>query len=379
MGTSKYDLYKAEIDAMLNSGKMPLEISQTIKAKYALSETIEGIRNYVKVRQTTLKYAENHPALAEECNTAGIPIQDVNHYWYKGENFSIFVKDKKIGIEDVMGDILKEIREYAPKYAKIKYAKPKESFLQVINPADIHIGKLASAYETGDEYNAQIAVDRVISGVESVLSKASGYKFDKTLLVLGNDILHVDNAKSSTTANTFQDSHLMWYDAFNTAVRLMRDVIEMIIPTSPIHIHFNPSNHDYTTGFFLAQTLKAWFHACPHITFDVSPSHRKYFNYGKNLIGSTHGDGAKTTDLGALMAHEASLYWHECIYRYWYECHIHHKRSKDFMSVNVESMGSASGTDSWHHRNGYQHAPKTIESFIHNKEFGRIARFTHIF
>jgi hypothetical protein len=49
------------------------------------------------------------------------------------------------------------------------------------------------------------------------------------------------------------------------------------------------------------------------------------------------------------------------------------------MGVCVETLRSPSGTDSWHHRNGYQHAPKAVEGYIHDKEHGQIMRITHIF
>ena len=90
------------------------------------------------------------------------------------------------------------------------------------------------------------------------------------------------------------------------------------------------------------------------------------------------GDGAKTNDLGALMAHE-SKDWTKCINRYFYTHHIHHKTSKDFIGVTVESLRSPSGTDSWHDRNGYKGVPKAVEGFLHHKVFGQVARITHIF
>mgnify|MGYP003331832918 CR=1 FL=1 len=55
------------------------------------------------------------------------------------------------------------------------------------------------------------------------------------------------------------------------------------------------------------------------------------------------------------------------------------KSGKDYQGVTVEYLRSPSGTDSWHHRNGYQHAPKAIEAFIHSKNFGQVARLTHLF
>jgi hypothetical protein len=53
--------------------------------------------------------------------------------------------------------------------------------------------------------------------------------------------------------------------------------------------------------------------------------------------------------------------------------------SKDYIGVTVEALRSPSGTDGWHHRNGYQHAPKAVEGFIHSKDHGQVSRLTHLF
>ena len=324
------------------------------------------------------KKLEKHEALEAEAKRVGIPIDDINHYWYKGEHFSIHVGNKKINLWDLKELIIKDIQKYSPKYPVIKYPKLTDGHLLVIDPADIHIGKLCKAFETGDEYNHKIAIERVKSGVTGLIQKAKGFPIDKILLVIGNDILHTDNAKSTTTSGTHQDTDIMWYDAFMIAKNLLVDCIEMLLTIAPVHIQYDPSNHDYVSGFMLAQTLEAWFRNNKNCTFNVTTAHRKYFVYGKNLIGTTHGDGAKETDLALLMAHE-SKDWNECKHRYYYIHHIHHKKSKDYMSVCVEALRSPSGTDSWHHRNGYSYAPKAVEAYLHHKEFGQIARFTHLF
>ena len=321
---------------------------------------------------------EGHEALKEEAEKVGIAVEDVRHYWYKGESFSIFAKNKEIGFEELKNEIIESVKSHAPKYPKITYPKYKDSHLFVISPADVHLNKLCSAFETGDEYTIEIAVNRVKEGVASLLSKVNPYNIDRVLFIMGNDILHTDNPKSTTTSGTFQDTQVMWYDAFMIAKRLLIDVIEMLLTIAPVQVQYNPSNHDYLTGFLLAQTIEAWFSKTKDIVFDVSVSHRKYFIYGKNLIGTTHGDGAKENDLALLMAHESKS-WNECNHRYFYIHHIHHKKSKDYMSVCVEALRSPSGTDSWHHRNGYQHAPKAIEGFLHHKEHGQVARFNHLF
>ena len=377
MGFAKSSLsvYADEIKELFSQCNNKTHVAKQIIEKYKLKNNIEDVRSYVRrVLNTHIK----HKALENEVKNVGIPLDNVKYYWHKGEHFSIFVENKSVSIEDVVKDILAEIKQHAPKYQQIKYPVNNEGHLLVIDPADIHINKLCSAFETGDAYNTELAVKRVLSGVYGILEKAKGFHIDQILFIVGNDILHTDNSKSTTTSGTHQDTELMWYDAFQIAVKLMVECIEILMNVAPVVVQYNPSNHDYLNGFFMAQTLQAWFNNSSQITFNASMSHRKYFRYHSNLIGSTHGDGAREQDLALLMAHE-SKEWNECKNRYFYVHHIHHKKSKDYMSVCVEALRSPSGTDSWHHRNGYTHAPKAIEGFIHHKQHGQIARLTHLF
>ncbi len=293
----------------------------------------------------------NHQALAEECKEKGISLDDVNYYWYKSEKFSINVKPDSVKVQELMSDFIEDVKKYSPKYPKIKYEKSKDGHLLVIDPADIHIGKLARAIETGDEYDHNIAFKRVKDAVINLLGRSSGYDIEKILLVAGNDILHVDNTNNTTTSGTPQDTSVMWYDAFKIAHKLLVECIEILVQVAPTHVIYNPSNHDKMSGFFLLQSIESWFHNCENVSFDVSPSHRKYFRYYNNLIGTCHGDGAKEQDLPLLMAHE-SKYWSECKHKYFYTHHIHHKKSKDYMGVTVESMRSPSGSDGWHSKAG---------------------------
>lgn len=321
-----------------------------------------------------------HPALATECDQVGLPLENVSNYWFKGKQYSIHIKGEKgKSYEEIRDEIVQSMNEHSPSYETIIRSNIVDGHLLVVDPADIHIGKLATSFETGEDYNSQIAVQRVLEGVRGIIQKASGFNIDKVLFIGGNDILHVDTPKRQTTSGTPQDTDGMWYESFLIAKQLYVDVIELLMQIADVHFVFNPSNHDYTNGFFLADVIQSWFRNSPNITFDCSIAHRKYFIYGSNLIGTTHGDGAKPQDLPLLMAQESPKHWSETKHRYVYSHHLHHKISKDYIGVTVESLRSPSGTDSWHHRNAYQHATKAVEGFIHHKEFGQVARLSHIF
>ena len=307
-------------------------------------------------------------ALQKECKAMGIPMKDVDHYWHKGKHFSLHVKNKVVSPEELRDDIIKAMDKHSPSYKKIKRTKSENGHLLVIDPADIHIGKLSSSFETGEDYDSQIAVKRVKKGVKGILQKSNGFKIDKILFVGGNDILHIDTPKRVTTAGTPQDTHGMWYDNFLTAKKLYVDILETLISVADVHFVYNPSNHDYMSGFMLSDSIQSWFRKCKNITFDCSIAHRKGFMYGQNLIGTTNGDGAKLADIPLIMANEFSKEWAETKHRYVYTHHIHHKSSKYYHGITVESLRSPSATDSWHHRNGYGiGGVKAVEGFIHSK------------
>jgi hypothetical protein len=338
-----------------------------------------------RITREEFDIVSQYRAIKNEANELGLDEEDVKHGWIKSKTASLFFKNPNFkskeeeNYERIRESILKDIDAHTPKYDILKRECLEESHLLVIDPADVHIGKLCDAFETGETYNNQIAVQRVLEGVQGILDKSKGFNIDKILFIGGNDILHIDTPRRTTTAGTPQDTDGMWYSNFLIAKQLYVEILERLLSVADVHFTFNPSNHDYVHGFFLADVIRTWFKECKQITFDCSISHRKAFRYGLNLVGTTHGDGAKNQDLPLLMATEFPIDWSLTKHRYVYTHHVHHKTSTDFIGCTVESLRSPSGTDSWHHIKGYQHAPKAIEGFLHHKINGQVARLSHIF
>lgn len=270
------------------------------------------------------------------------------------------------------------MNNHSPKYPKVKREKQKDPHLLVLPINDIHLGKLSVMFETGQEYNRKIAVERTLEGVQGILNKTSGFNIDTVLLIIGNDILHTDTKNRTTTSNTPQDTEGMWHENFLLARDLYVKVIEMLVPIADVYVQNNQSNHDEMSGFFLAETVKTWFRLNENVIFDITPKHRKYFQYGQSLIGTSHGDCGKEENLPLTMADEASEEWSQSKFRYWYLGHIHHKKSKEYGSVCVEYLRSPSPPDSWHDKNQYLNT-QALEGFIHSLEKGQVARFTHYF
>ena len=289
-----------------------------------------------------------------------------------------------------------------PKYEIRK--KPDGECLLVIDLADVHVGKLCVSTETGYTYSREIAVRRMVEGTRELIRKSSGLGIGRILFVLGNDILHVDNSKSSTTSHTHQDTHGTIHQIYRDAFAGYVGAIELARLTAPVDLVFCPSNHDWLMGWCLAREVAAWFRNAPDVTateYNLSELHRKYYRFEGNLIGLTHGDGAKEADLYPLMMTEARAHISDCLHRYWYVHHLHHKirkqagvmshkREKDHIgmtmmhnaarsmegdNVQIEYVRSMSPPDGWHDRNGYVNR-QAVECFVHHPHDGQDGRFT---
>ena len=342
-----------------------------------------------KHRAKSVDNINDNSALNQHLTDRGIEQKDVVSvkHWQSASGdyrFSIVTKeDYGLDEQQIFENVNKFIEGYSPDYEKIK--RKKGNHLLVINPADIHIGKYASALETGEEYDCETAVMRVLEGVQGLIKKAEGFDIDKVLFCIGNDILHTDNVMSSTTRGTFQDTDGKWWEHYEIALMLYVKCVEMLREIAPVDVLHSMSNHDYQSGFHLAHTLKSWFRKADDVRFDVSVSARKYYQYGKNLIGLEHGDGAKMDKLPLLMANEKPKEWSETTHRYWYLHHLHHKikhkylDTKDYIGVTIEYMRSPSSSDSWHSAKGFCGVPRACEGFLHDKESGQVARLTHYF
>lgn len=378
----------------------PLMKNKMDKTKYMI-ETLEKNPN-VSLKELSYQTGLTYSAVKNRLRRKGVNVTAMRHLfktkleengmqnqweygWLKTDKASIFIKNEQyLPYEKIKDELIGDMKKYAPKYPKIKRTKDKNANLLIIDPADVHIGKLSIQEETGEEYNIKVAKQRCLDGVQGILNKANGFNIDKIMFIIGNDILHIDNPFRKTTAGTNQDTDGQWWKMFKEAKDLYVQIIERLITIADVEVIYCPSNHDYASGFMLADSLMSWFHNNKNITFNVDIVHRKYVTYGENLLAFSHGDGAKEGDVKSLMADEEPKLWGSTRFRYIYLHHIHHKKkisymsAKDYIGVTLEYLRSPSGVDGWHNRNGYV-APKAIEGFIHSKNHGQIARLTHYF
>lgn len=325
--------------------------------------------------------------------------------WFKTDDVSVRVDippEEINRVQELLEEHVERLSEYAPRMEAVDYDLG--DGLLVLCPADVHTGKLAKAYETGDEYNIGIAESRTREGVQRLLDMAVRFGIEEIIVNTGNDGLHIDNSRRTTTSGTPQDTDGQYWCMVESMFWTWVWVIEQCRLIAPVRVVFDPSNHPWLSDWHVNRQLAAWFRQAEGVTFTShmqSPIHRKYVVYGSSVIGFTHGDGAKDSDLAAIANLECRDFLKGITRIYILVKHLHHKvrktvglspevSEKDLPGVTiirtglenlrenvcVEVVRSPSGTDGWHHRNGYVGAMKAVEAYFFHPEHGQLARFT---
>lgn len=386
-----------------------LELQQQGMTQQAIADMLGLSRSAVRRRLAT---AKRDPAIQTAMGAVGTNMTP-SMVWIKTDGHSVMLRPDRDAPEvefvDLVRDSLDDYKPLSPELFAPRIAPDvTKDNLMVLDLADVHFGKLCETTETGNKYDIEIARHRTIEGTKALLKKAEPHGVGRVLFVMGNDILHTEDGKS-TTSKTPQDTDGSFFKSWKAAQQASIEAILECSNVADVDLIHCSSNHDWRQGWALSQAIAASVSNREGVRatdYNMSEIHRKYYGFGRNAIGLTHGDGTKEEKLyGHMVTEGRDLLVNGCDLFYWYCHHLHHKISKRrgvdvFQSekdhtgnmtsitlggpqvatygAKIEYVRSPSAPDGWHHRNGYMNR-QAVEAFIHHPQDGQNTRLTEWF
>ena len=299
----------------------------------------------------------------------------------------VWLESKKeiIKLSKFRDELMEDLKKNSPVVPKRRYNKKSKDSgkLLEVNLFDLHLGKVAWSEETGQNYNMEIACELFLDAIDFFIEKAKDENIERILFPIGNDFFNSDSAHpySKTTKGTPQEDDTRWQKIYKTGRELLVSSIQKLSEVAPVDVLVIPGNHDTERAFYVGDSLECWFHNDKNVTIDNSPSPRKYYKFGEVLIGLTHGNEEKITDLPGIMSQEASDWWGSTYYREFHLGHLHRTSSRAFLPTTevqgtvVRHMSSLSATDAWHHKKGYVGARKSGEALVWDAELGLCSNY----
>jgi hypothetical protein len=294
-----------------------------------------------------------------------------------------FLKKRKtiIAIKDEI-ESLKELAKknsIKPPNVRVAVGLGVSKMLQ-INLTDHHFGKMSWGAETGfANYDVKIATAVWNRAISTLLDRASNYDYEEIWFIVGNDLFNSDDTQSRTTMGTQVESDVRHEKTY----RLVREILVNTIEEFRKHVKkvkviVVPGNHDHNATWHMGDSLECYFSKYSDVEIDNRPLTRKYHTFGDVLLGFTHGDHEKRTDLPMLMATEVAELFGKSKFREWHTGHNHNETTVEKNGIVVRILSALYPADAWHAEKGYVGNRRSSQAFQWDKKEGLVGTVVYI-
>lgn len=244
-----------------------------------------------------------------------------------------------------------------------------DKLLNVFPLGDPHVGMLAWAPASGENFDLKIASATLRAVVDQLVTEAPAAR--EAMLVNVGDFFHADDNSQLTPGHGNKlDVEGRAEKVFDLGVELCVWMITRLLEKHETVRMFNaPGNHDPATSRFLRATLKAWFRNEPRVIIESNLNPFQYFQFGKTLFGITHGDNCKPHELPEIMAADARELWGATEWHLWLTGHVHHDQVKDYRDCQVMTFCTLAARDYWHNWRGYR-ARRRLQRMTFHEDAG---------
>ncbi len=241
--------------------------------------------------------------------------------------------------------------------------------LNVFPLGDPHVGMLAWAPASGENFDLKIASATLRAVVDQLVSEAPAAR--EAMLVNVGDFFHADDNSQLTPGHGNKlDVEGRAEKVFDLGVELCVWMLTRLLEKHETVRMFNaPGNHDPATSRFLRATLKAWFRNEPRVIIESNLNPFQYYKFGKTLFGITHGDSCKPAELPEIMAADARDLWGQTEWHLWLTGHVHHDQVKDYRDCQVMTFCTLAARDYWHNWRGYR-ARRRLQRLTFHEDTG---------
>ena len=239
---------------------------------------------------------------------------------------------------------------------------------------DHHLGMLAHHSETmGDDYDVKISQTLLENAIDRLVGSAPSGEVG--VLVNLGDFMHVNDSTSSTpSSKNLLDSDGRYSKTIRAASNVIkRTVLRMLEKHNQVWIVNVRGNHDPDAALWLNEVMRLYFEEDPRIKVFDNASKFVWWQWGKNLIVTHHGDRIKMSNLHGSIVSNLRKEWGESDHTYVWTGHIHHKNQEEYGGALFESWNILAPSDAWHAGAGYS-SSRSMTCVILHKLFGEQGR-----
>ena len=318
------------------------------------------------------KWLNADPAAQKAATVAGSEVLP-HSFWIKTDTHSIYYKTPKDAVEtdiDAISDRFNGLTTATLTPAK---SVGNDNLLTFYALADIHLGMRAWGDETGEDYDTDIAAERVSDGINRLVNASPAS--DEALIVAIGDSLHAnDNTNMTPQSKHVLDVDTRHYRTLDIAISMFANAVDMAAQKHPkVTFCILPGNHDRDAYLAILFAMRERYRNIDSVTVVASPMEFFVHEFGKVMIACHHGDKAKAPRLVMDAADKWPEMWGRTRYRYYFTGHLHHHKSEEIGGMTWEQLRAVTAKDAYAVSHAYA-ARSQMQAIVFNKAHGEIQR-----
>lgn len=266
-----------------------------------------------------------------------------------------------------------EITPVAP--VKAVRAKRDDKLLNLYTVSDFHLGMLAWADESGDDWDMKIAEDLFSRWFDAAFQKAPDA--GTGVINLLGDLAHFDSLDAVTPASGHVlDADTRYQKLVRYMIRMVRRVIDMaLVKHKNVRLLIVQGNHDESGMIWLAEMFSTLYDNAPRVFVDTSPDVYKMVQHGKTTLFFHHGHKARFDAIEPVMIAKFRKAFGESVYSYAHVGHLHHQKIVESRNMIVEQHRTLAAKDAYASRGGWM-SGRSANVITYSAEYGEVARLT---
>lgn len=245
-----------------------------------------------------------------------------------------------------------------------------------IQIGDAHLGMLAHEWETGQNFDMDIAERELRAGVSMLIDSLGEH--ERCVINDLGDFTHYENFAGVTEASGHSlDVDGRFPKMIAVYSRLMRCIVDYSLTKFQyVDVIINQGNHSRTNDIWMVELLKVAYRETDRVNVLDNSSVFIPYRMGNTFVMTHHSDKCKPNKLAQVMATDFRHDWGETEYHYIDIGHIHHNMvSKEHPGVTIESFNQLAAPDKYAHDGGWR-SRQSITAILRCKKYGEVGRRT---
>lgn len=250
-----------------------------------------------------------------------------------------------------------------------------EHLLNLYTVSDLHLGMLAWADETGDDWDMHIAEGLFSRWFDAAFKQAPDAAVG--VISLLGDFAHFDSLDAVTPASGhILDADTRYQKLVRYMIRMVRQVITLALAKhETVKLVIVQGNHDESGMIWLAEMFATLYGEEPRVMVDTSADVYKMVQHGKTTLFFHHGHKARFDAIEPIMIAKFRKAFGESDYSYAHVGHLHHQKIVESRNMIVEQHRTLAAKDAYASRGGWM-SGRSANIITYSSEFGEVGRLT---